>query len=390
MLVPPANFGIAEEGIYRCSKVETLNLSFIETLSLKSVVYIGGQEPSKFFKEFFNRSSIEWSVIRIADISTAGAPINNDNNPGSNEAEDLHATQKEEKKSSTNITKSTSLAKYPNRNPDSVANEGNRASRNDDLINLNKMGDSTYSLNDRNDLMLIKSSCLKKTFRKLLDCQNYNILLIDKTALIIGILRKIQKWSISSIINEYRLYSGKNRSYFAETFLDLIDIAVEQDQEDIRQALAGKTVRINNTENLAVDPIAEERQRKLSNVIVVSEHDLSDPPQVPHRLLKMVEEAEKNERLNLTNGDLVSSISAGMQRSTSNLGIFGHRYRLAFNGKENGRYNYYKSPNTKADALTLQIPREANLPSWFTYQRDLWEKENVPNVHHFYKEHIFT
>ncbi|KAG0669961.1 Protein required for replication of Brome mosaic virus [Maudiozyma exigua] len=76
MLVPPANFGIAEEGIYRCSKVETLNLSFLETLDLKTVVYIGGQEPSKFFREFFNRSSIQWISIRTADYANVGTQVN--------------------------------------------------------------------------------------------------------------------------------------------------------------------------------------------------------------------------------------------------------------------------------------------------------------------------
>ena len=75
MLVPPANFGIAEEGIYRCSKVETLNLSFLETLNLKTAIFIGGQEPSKFFKDFFTRSSIKWIVLRMSDFSAAAVPV---------------------------------------------------------------------------------------------------------------------------------------------------------------------------------------------------------------------------------------------------------------------------------------------------------------------------
>ena len=79
MLVPPAGFGIAEEGIYRCSKVETLNLSFLETLNLKTILFIGGQEPSKFFKDFFNRSSIDWSVLRTEDLSSASTISTLDN-----------------------------------------------------------------------------------------------------------------------------------------------------------------------------------------------------------------------------------------------------------------------------------------------------------------------
>ena len=105
MLVPPANFGIAEEGVYRCSHIETLNLPFLETLDLHTILYVGGQEPSNFMEEFFTRNCIEWFVLNspayvdvVPSLSTNGkghgttttaernsddGKISNNNNSGS-------------------------------------------------------------------------------------------------------------------------------------------------------------------------------------------------------------------------------------------------------------------------------------------------------------------
>ncbi|KAG0669960.1 hypothetical protein C6P45_003124 [Maudiozyma exigua] len=242
--------------------------------------------------------------------------------------------------------------------------------------------------------MLIKSYCLKKTFRLLLDYKFYNVLLVDKTALIIGILRKIQKWNISSIINEYRLYAGKNRSYFSETFLELIELRIEQDKLE--------TVGTDKKKLLTTEPdnSTSETQRKLSqnNLIYITEEDLCKPPKIPSRLLAIVEEAERRENRNNANniddefdGDSLKNYN--MKRSTSDMGIFGHRYRLTFNRKENGDYDYYKTENAQnsdSDYIKLPIPNELELPEWFKFQRDTWEQDNAPEVHHFYKEQIFV
>lgn len=397
MLVPPANFGIAEEGIYRCSKVETLNLSFLEALDLKTVLFIGGQEPSMFFKEFFNRSSINWISIKIADYSNVAVPVNSLSNS------QVVASQEEisnpdiengiSSDSSQNITKTN---KRTDSKHDNIADKNMNADGNNDNDNNYLRIKSTpknkhlkYVLNDSDELMLIKSSCLKKTFKVLLDHNNYNILLVDKSALIIGILRKIEKWNISSVINEYRLYTGKNRSYFAETFLELIQIEVEQEKIE--------NVSLDRKEALSLDQgMTIETQRKMSNsnIVLITEDDLCNPPEVPKRLIKIIEDAERRENLDHNDmGTEENLLARELQRSSSNLGIFGHRYRLAFNKKENGDYGYYKCGNNErqhSDAVRLKIPNELKLPEWFKFRRDLWEQDNVPEVHHFYKEQIFV
>lgn len=405
MLVPPANFGIAEEGIYRCSKVETLNLSFLETLDLKTVIYIGGQEPSKFFREFFNRSSIEWLSIRIADYANVVSQVNTLQNsevsptidqiteeevahrldPNSNENQNIIRTV--EDGSTTGGTSSGNEISTPETEGGSADEQKMETSDNHRRVKQLK-----YTLNDNDELMLIKSYCLKKTFKLLLNKNNNNILLVDKSALIIGILRKIQKWNISSIINEYRLYAGKNRSYFAETFLELIDLRIEQEKTE-KFSQSDKELLSIPTQEADTD---SGRKLSNSNLTYVTEFDLCKPPQVPRRLLSIVEETQRRENHTseeeFENSDADSLYSQSYKRSTSDMGIFGHRYRLTFDKKESGDFDFYKTSNAESDntdCIRIQVPMEGMLPEWFKFQRDTWEQDNAPEVHHFYKEEIY-
>ncbi|SCU92243.1 LADA_0F15346g1_1 [Lachancea dasiensis] len=334
MLVPPANFGIAEEGIYRCSKIETLNLSFLETLNLKTVIFVGGQEPSKFFREFFERSGVQWFVVRITDVSSNLAPVNASGGKSKNEEE-------------------------------SPRSNGNAAH-----------GD--YELNDNDDLMMIKSYSLKRTFELLLNTSNHNTILVDKTSIVVGVLRKIQKWNISSIINEYRLFATKNSNYFAETLLEMINVRIVQEEED-------KLV----LDNLATLQIQESGgANDLSGCgkwEIVNESDLIFPPKIPTHLLRILKDVQAD---NEDAGVLVDLKLPAMTRTQSDLGIFGNRYRLAFNKKERADYDFYKGGNH--NVITFHIPREGLLPSWFTRQRDMWESENAQEEHNFYTESIFV
>lgn len=475
MLVPPANFGIAEMGIYRCSKLETLNLSFVETLNLKTIVFIGGQEPSHFFKEFFARSSIDWHVFRMTDLATINTPVllesnssnkNNDNetnlndnvdqrisndnlddpisntfknndtkrnlmqpsfnniqntNNNNNNNDFTKGNKLHDKTSSDNDNSSPHCGKYTSSNN----NLELKKEKNSDLINLNLDTDSSFELNDSDELMLIKSTCLKKTFCKLLNNKYHNILLVDKTALVIGILRKIQKWNIASIINEYRLFSGKNSSYIAETFLEMINIKIKQkhiNKNPISDELHDTDLYDdwgNYNSSYGLSSISDSDKliynRKLSNFKFVQEDDLLLPPEVPNRLLHMIDEAEKMKLLNEFNEDNGISndgsrhhsnnvnneinnnktsfnnrneLPLKMTRTESDLGFFVHKYRLAFDKKDSGNFMFYK-PNSEKNYITIDIPRDSKLPEWFKYQRDLWENDNVPDVHHFYKEKIF-
>ncbi|SCU92757.1 LAFA_0F12662g1_1 [Lachancea sp. 'fantastica'] len=334
MLVPPANFGIAEEGIYRCSKIETLNLSFLETLNLRTVIFVGGQEPSKFFQEFFERCYVQWFVVRTANVSSNMAPVN---------ASALKATQDEK-----SIKTSKDFV------PDS------------------------YELSDNDDLMILKSYSLKRTFELLLNTSNHNTILVDKTSIVVGVLRKIQKWNIVSIINEYRLFATKNANYFSETLLEMINVRIVQEEEE--------NLGLNNLEDLQIGETRDTGDSRVCSMWeVVHESDLNDPPRIPAHLLRILEAVRDD---NKEFDDPVDLEVPLMAKSQSDLGIFGNRYRLAFNKKEWADYDFYKGG--KHNIITFHLPRDPLLPRWFIRQRDLWENENAKEHHNFYKESIFV
>ncbi|EDO18738.1 hypothetical protein Kpol_1028p10 [Vanderwaltozyma polyspora DSM 70294] len=345
MLVPPANFGIAEEGVYRCSKVDTLNLSFLETLNLKTVIFIGGQDPSKFFKEFFKSSNIKWHIIRNSDFSGNVETI----------------TPKSKSSSSNNASGRTDL-------------EGKK-----DSVETSRKRE-TYYLKDSDELMLVKSNCLKKAFNMILNTNNYNVLLVDRTAIVVGILRKLQKWNIASVINEYRLFAGKNVNYFAETFLELIELSIEQEIDD--DMITQRIRELQLAKNPSILPEALVRC-KSESMEMVNEDDLLEAPKVPERILKLIGEAEAQ------NNTIISQDEIDTKNQDRNHGIFGNQYRLVFNKKERGEYEFYENikPNIHKDSLVvIKIPIEPKLPEWFKFQRDLWEEKNVKQDNIFYAE----
>ncbi|EKD00700.1 hypothetical protein A1Q2_04892 [Trichosporon asahii var. asahii CBS 8904] len=45
-IVPPMNFGLVEDGLYRSAQPTELNFSFLEKLNLRTVIWVGAEEPS--------------------------------------------------------------------------------------------------------------------------------------------------------------------------------------------------------------------------------------------------------------------------------------------------------------------------------------------------------
>lgn len=303
-------------------------MSFLETLNLKTVIFIGGQIPSNFFKEFFETSAIEWFVIKTSgDSSSLIAP--------------------DQKNAKSQDTKTITGTNY-----------------------------CGYTLCDLDDLMLIKSQSIQRILKLLLDVSYHNVLLVDKTSVVIGLLRKIQKWDLSSIISEYRLFTGKNKNYFAETFLELISIKlIQEDNEDEDDTLSSNVEHLNiieeKTRNNSIDD-------SLSLQQVIKESDLSMPPELPKRMMNIIQDMELKPD---DTRDPIPSIPSA-------LGIFGNKYRLAFNKRERGDYEYYQS--FKPNAFVFTVPKESLLPSWFKFQRDLWDQQHSVEENQYYKESIFT
>ncbi|CUM45330.1 uncharacterized protein AC631_00445 [Debaryomyces fabryi] len=198
MLVPPDNFGLVEPGIYRCSKLEPEHFPFLETLQLKSLVVLDAEKPPRLLKNFIEANNIEI-------YNLGGLKISNHNHTGANSSSNKDDNEDDDNTETSSTSSKTETGEY----------------------NLGKTEIETIKLTSKskNDQwMLIERNIISGAFELLLNKSKHNILLIDSTSTLVGILRKIQKWNFNSIINEYRIYSGNtNKSnYYAENFLELI------------------------------------------------------------------------------------------------------------------------------------------------------------------------
>ncbi|CCH61562.1 hypothetical protein TBLA_0F00180 [Henningerozyma blattae CBS 6284] len=451
MLVPPANFGIAEEGIFRCSKIENLNLSFLETLKLKTIIFVDGQEPTKFFKGFFKSSSIKWIIIKNNDFS---------NNINSSINENKNNTESNSPSGNGDVTLVNTTPTFNFSDIDTASTESQHSGISKELMpessnkkNINYKSKETYNLTDADDLMLIKSVCLKKILKLLLNKENYNILLVDRTSIVIGLLRKIQKWNISSIINEYRLFSGKNSSYFAEIFLELVNLEITQQvlgkENPSTSSLVSPNIIIGPKDNSSShsantsNGVSIKRQRhgntpiatntkgnmhKVEMSEIVNEEDLFTAPNVPQRMLKLVDDAQtryfdnlqdknkgrventqgilpvssNNENTNVTKNtqSVIPSSLPLNQTYKSSLHSPETILNISLNKSSAVDYQYYKclqdtifkngsskrgsstrDSSIQENIIHIQIPTEDLLPTWFTFQRDIWE-QNYRKIRH--------
>lgn len=58
-LIPPSNFGLIEADMYRSGMVNELNLTFLEQLRLRTIVYLSYEEPSDKLADFIDDQGIQ-------------------------------------------------------------------------------------------------------------------------------------------------------------------------------------------------------------------------------------------------------------------------------------------------------------------------------------------
>ncbi|PVV02567.1 hypothetical protein BB560_002975, partial [Smittium megazygosporum] len=59
-LIPPVNFGYVEEDLYRFGQPNELNFPFLETLGLKTVLWLAYEEPNQKFLNFIDDQGIQF------------------------------------------------------------------------------------------------------------------------------------------------------------------------------------------------------------------------------------------------------------------------------------------------------------------------------------------
>ncbi|KAK6461410.1 putative tyrosine phosphatase [Scheffersomyces coipomensis] len=319
MLVPPENFGLVEAGIYRCSKLESDNFPFLETLKLKSLILLDAEKPPRTLNKFLDSNKIEL-------FNLGGMKISSHKHTGDDNDDDDDRTSN---------TSKTSESRNTNQPQDSNTI---------DVISLHT------NKNKNEQWMLIEKSIIIKSFEILLNKNKNNILLVDSSSTLVGILRKIQKWNFNSILNEYRIYTGNSSTsnYFAENFLELIQIElIPYEIDKLLHSSNSKPDSGKNTDTTVspIDPdqavivmdengglmkspnlsqrssrfnsVDEDIQWEEDDINSIDDDDMDDDllsasPQIPANLLKLVEQRkhEKSSRDSI-DGESDSGIITG-------------------------------------------------------------------------------
>lgn len=350
MLVPPDNFGLVEEGIYRCARLDPLNFAFLETLNLKSLVLLDGEKPPRALLNFFEDKSTSIHHIVRSSLKV----IENQEEPEADVLQAIH---------DAGGTTPSSISGY------------------------DKM----------EDWMIIRPNLIAEIFKLVFNKSKHNMMIVDKTEALVGLLRKLQKWSFSSIINEYRLYAANRSTYSTETFLELLRIELvsfeenelkkkDEEQESKRNQASKEGVKISalrnsfstrssissiskSIEDLKVDDLEDLNFEQLQS----EKLSLSASPQIPHELLKLAKQRKLKKNILKDDPETQEEIN----RSFSDDLLNARDKSLTY-------YAYYKSYDTQFDNLTNQgqkkgrikiiLPQEENLPLWFKRQRDSWEE----------------
>lgn len=275
MLVPPDNFGMVEPGIYRCSKLEAGHFPFLETLQLKSLVMLDAAKPPRTLKTFLDSNNVELFNLGAMKISNHQNTEGLSKGSASEQSDNLDTTVPRLSKDEIEIV----------------------------LLDHKK----------RNDLwMIIERNVIVAAFDILLNKSKHNLLLVDSSLTLVGILRKVQKWNFHLIVNEYRIYTGNasKNNYAVEVFLELIqtelipyevELIMKRKDEISLESLVSKSHRPLQHSRTSFDegPLTGDEDDTVSLEDYEEDMDddiLSASPQIPANLLKLVEQRKSDEK----------------------------------------------------------------------------------------------
>lgn len=157
MLTPPEAFGCVEDGIYRCSALDPLNLQFLSTLGLGIIISLNPEKPPKPVRSFAQENMIQLVHLGLRPWR----PV-------------------------------------------------------------------------LDNWMLFSKELIQDGLTYILDRGKQPVLILDSTNAFVGILRILEHWNYSSVVAEYRAFSGGKSHYMTEIFLELLDIKCISHEEAIR------------------------------------------------------------------------------------------------------------------------------------------------------------
>lgn len=58
--IPPVNFGMIEEDLYRSGQPNELNFPYLERLNLRTIIYLSPEEPNEQLKSFVEEQDLKF------------------------------------------------------------------------------------------------------------------------------------------------------------------------------------------------------------------------------------------------------------------------------------------------------------------------------------------
>ncbi|RKP31980.1 hypothetical protein METBISCDRAFT_26112 [Metschnikowia bicuspidata] len=401
MLIPPDNFGVVQKGVYRCSKLEGDHLPFLETLKLKLLIFLDVAKPPRTLKTFLEENKVD--VYNLGGLKIS-------NHPSTESSLDLPA--------------------------DKSVHGGEKCAVGPEYSEIRSV---LFHIDKakKNDLwMIIEKNLIVTAFEVLLDKTKHGVLLVDSTLALVGILRKMEKWNINSIINEYRTFTANSSKicYNVEVFLECLQIELvpyeaDSKQEDIdfassKSQLGLQPSILRNCFSLDEGLTMGDDEDVLSIEDYEDDMDedlLSASPQIPANLLKLVDQRKFDDfspcyspdtRKGSVCGSRNSSVDAAYASTNRQIRISSvdSRHFQARNNRfldlqfqnsfsprrpsfetsirhfkmeralgedlRKERHKYYLPLSSKRDnfgVIKCRLPPEHKLADWFIRGRDFWE-----------------
>ncbi|KYQ91954.1 putative tyrosine phosphatase family protein [Tieghemostelium lacteum] len=146
--IPPLNFGMVADDLYRSGQPNELNFPFLEKLQLKKIIFLAPDDPSQQFQNFVEDQDIE--LIHLG--------MDTHQNPWNPISEEI-------------VISALKIILNPESYPLMV------------MCNLGR----------------------------------------HRTGTVVGCLRKLQRWNLTSIFEEYRRFAGSKVKLLNEQFIELFD-----------------------------------------------------------------------------------------------------------------------------------------------------------------------
>jgi tyrosine-protein phosphatase SIW14 len=126
----------------------------------------------------------------------------------------------------------------------------------------------------------IPETIIRAALRAVLDTRNHPLLIHcnqgkHRTGCLVGCLRKVQRWSLVSIFEEYRRFAGSKARVVDQQFIERIDVsmetlkaeALEQQQQQQQQAMKSSAAGVTGASSTSaggeeVEPVAETAAEK--------------------------------------------------------------------------------------------------------------------------------